>query len=282
MTLAPVIALSHGGGPMPLLNDPNHATITSSLKNRVPKILSLSSKPPKAIVLITAHWTTPQPTISNSSTHSLLFDYYGFPPETYELTYPAEGSPSIASEIDAAFKSEGLLPTLDPVRQWDHGVFIPMLLVNPDASVPIVQLSVLQNEDAETHLRMGRALRKLREENIAIVGSGFASLHSFPVMGKLRNSDKAEREAYKKEFGNPWNDALTDAVKKASTDWKDLQAWRKLPYADNFHPPKGGEHFMPLLVCAGAAVDGEEAKYYKDDYMGQDIYTYYWGGEEVN
>ncbi|TQS31990.1 hypothetical protein Golomagni_07709, partial [Golovinomyces magnicellulatus] len=260
MTLAPVIALSHGGGPMPLLGDPNHAAITASLQKRVPQILALNSaKPPKAIVLITAHWTTSTPTVSNSSTHSLLYDYYGFPPEAYELQYPAEGSPSIASEIDSAFKAEGLLPVLDGKRPWDHGVYIPMLLVNPSASVPIVQVSVLESEDAEAHLKMGRALRKLREDNIAIVGSGFASLHSFPLFSKLGGAGAAERKAFKEQYGDEWNNALTKAVSEASSDWTAIQNWRKLPYADMFHPPRGGEHFMPLLVCAGAAVDGEKA-----------------------
>jgi aromatic ring-opening dioxygenase catalytic subunit (LigB family) len=98
--VAPVISLSHGGGPMPLLGDPSHAAITKSLKTKVPRILKLGTpEAPKAIVLVTAHWSTSKVTVSSGSKHELLYDYYGFPPESYEIKHDAPGSPEVAEEV---------------------------------------------------------------------------------------------------------------------------------------------------------------------------------------
>lgn len=267
---------------MPLLGDPEHAAITSSLQKRIPKILGLKTpSAPRAIVLVTAHWTTDNPTVSNGTAHDLLYDYGGFPPETYKLKYPAPGQPDVASQVAAAFTEQGLEPVLDPRRKWDHGVFVPMLLVNPDADVPIVQVSVLEDEDPERHIKMGKALATLRKSNVAIVGSGFASLHHFGLFRQLSSSGEAGRANIKSQISGPWNDALTKAVQdSAENSWDGLKGWRSLKNANQMHPVGGGEHFMPLLVCAGAGA-GDQVKHYKDQFLGQDIYTYYWGAETV-
>jgi hypothetical protein len=107
--LAPVISLSHGGGPMPLLGDAGHAAITKSLKTKVPKILKLGTpEAPKAIILVTAHWSTNKVTISSGSRHELLYDYYGFPPESYEIKHDAPGSPEVADQVEKALKEAGI------------------------------------------------------------------------------------------------------------------------------------------------------------------------------
>ncbi|KAM5353891.1 hypothetical protein ACJ41O_000541 [Fusarium nematophilum] len=282
--VGPIIALSHGGGPMPVLGDPGHEDIIYSLKNRVPKLLKLGTPDqPRAIVLVTAHWSTDKPTISSGASHRLLYDYYGFPRESYSLKYPAPGHPEIAHEIADALRNEGLTPELDDERGWDHGVFIPLLLVNPKADIPVVQMSVLDSEDPESHLRMGAALSKLRESNVAVIGSGFASFHNLGVMRQLMMAGPTQRAQFR-GVSDTWNKALTDAaLKKTKEDrWGALKGWRKFPYADTMHPPRGGEHFMPLLVCAGAAGDGEETRRYSDQFVGVEINTYYWGAEDVN
>lgn len=267
---------------MPLLGDPDHAAITYSLQHRIPKILGLKTpSAPRAIVLVTAHWTTDKPTVSNGTSHDLLYDYGGFPPETYKIKYPAAGEPGVASQVAAAFTEQGLEPVLDPHRKWDHGVFVPMILVNPDADVPIVQVSVLEDEDADRHIKMGKALASLRKSNIAIVGSGFASLHHFGLFRQLHGSGETGRATIKAEVSDPWNLALTKALQDASAgSWDDLRDWRSLKNANSMHPVGGGEHFMPLVVCAGAGA-GEPVKHYKDQFLGQDIYTYYWGADIV-
>ncbi|KAF7559801.1 hypothetical protein G7046_g4362 [Stylonectria norvegica] len=282
-TVAPVIALSHGGGPMPILGDSNHETIVYSLKNRVPKILQLGTpNQPRAIVLVTAHWQTNIPTISSSAKHDLYYDYSGFPKAAYAIKYPAPGSPEIAREIHDALEAEGLGAQLDAQRGWDHGVFVPLSLVLPKADIPIIQMSVLDSEDPESHLRMGSALAKLRESNIAIVGSGFASFHNGNIMRQLMRLGQEHRDQFHGKTV-AWNAALTEAttLPDKAKRWAALKAWRSLPDANLMHPPSAGEHFMPLLVCAGAAADGEAAKRYSDEFLGVEINTYYWGAEEV-
>ena len=137
----------------------------------------------------------------------MLYDYYGFPPESYKLKYDAPGSPEVAQELAQAMREEGLNPALDDEREWDHGVFIPMMLVRPQADVPIVQLSVLDSEDPDQHFAMGRALRKLRENNIAVIGSGFASFHNLRVMmgGGMSRPDFKGRN-------DEWSNAVTEAT----------------------------------------------------------------------
>lgn len=115
--LAPVIALSHGGGPLPLLGDPAHAPITKSLRTKVPKILKLGTPDsPKAIVLVTAHWSTNKVTVSSGSRHELLYDYYGFPPESYEIKHDAPGSPEVAEKVAQALKEAGIECNKDSKR----------------------------------------------------------------------------------------------------------------------------------------------------------------------
>ena len=157
---------------MPLLNDPGHKDMTKFLTTRARSLLSLENAPPRAILLVTAHWETGVPTISSGDKHALYYDYYGFPKETYAIKYDAPGSPEVAQRVKEVLTQAGFAPRMDPKRGWDHGVFVPLTLLWPKADVPIVQMSVLENQDAEEHLRMGKALAKLRDENVMILGSG--------------------------------------------------------------------------------------------------------------
>lgn len=155
---------------------------------------------------------------------------------------------------------------------WDHGVFVPMLLINPPADVPIVQMSVLASESPEDHYKMGQALSALRDSNIAIIGSGFATFHNFRV---LRSGILNQPEFRKRN--DKWSLVVSDAVKEREPDSRleRFKAWRDWPDAYEMHPKGGAEHFLPLIVCAGAAGNGE-AKSYSDEFMGLDIFSYYW------
>ena len=283
MGLAPVIALSHGGGPMPLLGDPGHASINRSLQERIPKLLGLhdAKKKPKAIILVTAHWSTRTPTITSSDAPDLIYDYYGFPPEAYEIKYPAKGSSAIAKDVAEAMKREGLDGVSLEDRGWDHGVFVPLKMAIPAADIPIIQVSVLQSEDPAMHLRLGRALQSFRQDNIAIVGSGFASFHNIRAMMSMRDPMSPQR-AELQRLGKEWNEDLNEVMDRDPEGrWKGLEGWRGFRNANVMHPPRGGEHFMPLIVCAGAAGADEPTRRYLDEFVGMDIYTYYWGAEEV-
>ncbi|KAB8337241.1 hypothetical protein FH972_021543 [Carpinus fangiana] len=272
MPRAPVIALSHGGGPMPLLGDPKHAAIAASLRTRVPKLLGLGTPAaPRAIIIVTAHWTTAVPTISSAARPSLYYDYYNFPPEAYKLTYDAPGAPDVAEELRAALALEGLPAKLDAVRGWDHGVFVPMMLIHPAADVPIVQVSVLESEDAAPHFAMGRALAGLRDSGVAVIGSGFPSFHNFRRFFTMEGDKgfRAENDAFSGQ--------LLDAVASESVDEREkkLGGWRKFQSSYEMHPQGGAEHFLPLLVCASAAGDGTVQKY-SDEFRGLDMFSYYW------
>jgi len=273
MTRAPVISISHGGGPMPILGDPGHAAIVKSLTTKVPELLKLGTpEQPRAIVLVTAHWSERVPTISSAKKHKLLYDYYSFPPESYKLKYEAGGSPEVAAEVKKLLEGEGLKPETDESRGWDHGVFIPMMLINPSASIPIVQLSVLSSESPAHHFAMGRALSALRDSNIAIIGSGFASFHNLRLM-----SSGAIGESGFKTRNKAWSKALEGAVleKKEEKREEALKEWRSWPGAFEMHPKGGAEHFLPLIVCAGAAGEGEGGKFV-DEFLGLNMYSFYW------
>jgi aromatic ring-opening dioxygenase catalytic subunit (LigB family) len=117
MPRAVAIALSHGGGPLPVLGDPRHAAITASLRTRVPALLRLGTPDaPRAVVVVTAHWSADRPTVSGGARHPLLFDYYNFPAEAYRLKYDAPGAPEVAREVFAAFEKAGLKPEMDEER----------------------------------------------------------------------------------------------------------------------------------------------------------------------
>ncbi|KAH7128823.1 Extradiol ring-cleavage dioxygenase, class III enzyme, subunit B [Dendryphion nanum] len=275
--LAPVISISHGGGPMPVLGDPSQAEIAKSLRTRVPKILKLGTpEQPRAIILVTAHWSTDVVTISSGAKHELLYDYYGFPPEAYQLKYDAPGSPEVADLIEGKLKEAGILCKKDSKRGWDHGVFIPLTLIHPAATIPIIQVSVLASESPAAHFALGRALAPLRAQNIAIVGSGFASLHNLNAMfsGTTRTQKfKALNEA--------WSRQVAEAVENVGVEarGKAFDGWRGWEGAYDMHPRGGAEHFLPLVVCAGAA--GEQgARSYSDGMMGLKMWSYYWDENE--
>ncbi|KAG9191495.1 hypothetical protein G6011_10229 [Alternaria panax] len=271
--LASVISLSHGGGPMPLLGDPSHAAITKSLKTRVPKILKLGTpEAPKAIVLVTAHWSTSKVSVSSGSKYELLYDYYGFPPESYKIKHDAPGSPEVADQVAQALKDAGIECEKDAERPWDHGVFVPMKLIDPSATTPIVQLSVLSSESPTQSYAIGRALSGLRAQNIAIIGSGFATFHNLRLM-----FDGTSRNPEFKALNKEWSKAVTDAAMTDSDKEREskFEHWRKWPGAYTMHPRGGAEHFLPLIVCAGAA-GKTKGRSYADDFTGTDMWSYYW------
>ncbi|MCJ1315930.1 hypothetical protein MMC15_001250 [Xylographa vitiligo] len=273
MAPAPVICVTHGGGPMPILNDPSQKDITLSLSTKVPRILKLgTSEAPKAIVLITAHWETEFITISNGSKHDLYYDYGGFPAEAYKLKYQAPGSAEVANAVAEALKDAGLKSVMDSKRGWDHGVFVPLLLINPAANIPIVQVSVLRSQSPSELYAMGRALAPLREQNIAIVGSGSASFHytSSFFDGKVHTPSFQRMQ-------KQWSTTLEQTIRMAQVDEREenLVAWKQWEDSAQIHPRGAAEHFSPLVVCAGAAGDGV-AKGWNDGMMGVAMRTFYW------
>ncbi|XP_026725506.1 4,5-DOPA dioxygenase extradiol-like [Trichoplusia ni] len=240
--IAPAMFVNHGGGPLPLLGDKDHAGLTRFLRDEVHKHINL--KEIKAIILVTAHWEEKVVTISSAEHHDLYFDYYGFPPESYEYKYNAPGDPELAERIHESLKKAGINSKLDPKRGWDHGVFVPMMLINPKANVPIIQVSVLTNQDPEQHYKLGQALYEFRKEGIAVLGSGM----SYHNMREFRN--RYQSGVVNKEFDDYLNKVCTAESEEARKEG--LVAWRGHKGATEAHPMRAAEHFMPLIVIAGA------------------------------
>lgn len=263
---APALFLPHGGGPLPLLGDPSHAPLTRFLSTQVPKMLNQ----PKAIVLVTAHWETSNPTISSADRHNLYFDYYGFPAESYKYTYPAPGRPGVARQVFDLLKQSGFSPQMDEKRGWDHGTFVPMKLVAPEAQIPIVQLSVLSSQDPALHIKMGQALEPLRDEGVAIIGSGM----SFHNMQLFFAGPRSGGKVYGEEFDT----ALTEACTSDSREQREkkLVDWANMPRARESHPVRRAEHLMPLLVVAGAGGNDKGKKIFESDMMNSRISGFLW------
>ncbi|CAH2987641.1 unnamed protein product [Chilo suppressalis] len=240
--IAPALFVNHGGGPLPLLGDADHAGLTNFLRDEVKKHLNLAET--KAIILVTAHWEESSVTISSGTKHSLYFDYYGFPPESYKYKYDAPGDPELANRIQQALTKAGIKSKLDPKRGWDHGVFVPMMLINPAANVPIVQVSVLSSQDPEEHYKLGETLYQFRKEGVAVLGSGMSyhNMREF-MMGRTGKVVNAEFDEY-------LHKVCTD--EDESKRKEGLLMWRKQPGATEAHPMRAAEHFMPLIVIAGA------------------------------
>lgn len=202
---------------------------------------------PRAIVLISAHWEANEITIQKQTAPDLIYDYYGFPEESYSLTYPAPGAPDLADQIQEAFTQAGLSSSFDTERGYDHGVFVPLKLMYPDADIPVVQVSLLNSLDAQTHIRLGAALAPLRQDNIMIVGSGF-TFHNLSVIRKDRTAEDA---AAAQDFTDWIDDIVMNETIDQQTRVQHLMAWEQAPSAHFSHPRS--EHLMPLHVCMGAA-----------------------------
>ncbi|MEY4641658.1 MAG: hypothetical protein RLZZ227_1652 [Pseudomonadota bacterium] len=239
---APVLYLPHGGGPMPLMNDPAHAGLIRFLRD-----LGKSYPRPAALVLISGHWEARVPALNAAAAPGMLYDYSGFPPETYRITYPAPGKPELALRIAELLEQGGFASELVRDRGYDHGVFVPLKLVYPDADVPVVQLSLIKGLDAAQHIALGRCLAPLREANIAIVGSGM----SFHNLQAIFAGERAELRAASDQFDAWLRDTVTTPALDEAQRSEALAQWQQAPYARFSHPRE--EHLLPLHVCYGAA-----------------------------
>ena len=252
----PVWFIPHGGGPC-FFMDWNPVDTWVGMGDFLKNVASTLPQRPKAIVLISAHWLQPQFSVTGSAKPALIYDYYGFPQHTYELTYPAPGEQELAKEISDLISSHGLNSDINPSRGYDHGVFIPLKLVFPKADIPIVQLSLREDLDPGAHIEIGKALATLRDKNILIIGSGM-SFHNMRAYGDARFSELSD------EF-DAW---LTAAIESPAAEREALLTnWTAAPHAHQCHPRGGEEHLIPLLVAAGASHESMGEKIYSERVM---------------
>jgi len=197
---------------------------------------------PRAILVISGHWEEPAFAFTGAAGHpGLIFDYYGFPPETYQLEWPSPGAPWLAARGKALMESAGLPSAIDPARGFDHGVFVPLKVAFPEADIPVVQMSLHASLDPALHLAAGRALAPLRDEGVLVIGSGM-SFHNLRAYGDPRVRAPAA------EFDR-W---LVQAAKSLGERRAALLAdWQSAPWARLCHPRE--EHLLPLMVAAGSS-----------------------------
>ncbi len=236
----PAIFVSHGGGPCFWMNfpPPFGPGAFDRLRDYLAGMTARLPARPTAIVVVSAHWEEPVVTVSTAAAPPMLFDYFGFPPHTYQLSYPAPGSPEVAARIVGLFDQCGVEHEVNSRRGFDHGVFVPMLIIDPEARIPVVMVSIRHDLDPAKHIEIGRALASLRNENVMILGSG--NIWHGPAHTALEGSPL---------FDGWIADRLTrdEPARRENV----LIAWRHAPYSREAQPRE--DHLIPLMVVAGAA-----------------------------
>ena len=238
-TSMPAVYLPHGGGPA-FFMDGGMGDMFRPMGVFLGAFHTLLPARPTAILVITAHWEATVPTTTGGQNPALIYDYYGFPKETYEITYPAPGSPALAQDAANLLRQAGIDAVVDAQYGWDHGVFIPLKLMFPGADIPVVAMSLKVGLDPAEHVAIGAALRPLRNQGVLIMGSGM-SYHNLRQMGN---------GAAAAQFDH-W---LDTALSGDSAHRRDrLAQWAEAPAGRLSHPRE--EHLLPLMVASGAGSD---------------------------
>jgi 4,5-DOPA dioxygenase extradiol len=235
MSRLPSLFLSHGAPTLPI--DP-------SLPSGAFGTLAAGLPRPRAILMLSAHWETSAPVASTAVKPETIHDFYGFPRALYEIRYPAPGAPDLARQAVTLLEQDDIAATTEE-HGLDHGAWVPLLLMFPDAGVPVAQLSIQPHRDPAHHYRVGRALRPLADEGVMIVGSG-------QITHNLRAADFGARP----EDADPRVAEFTDwfEARLASHDVDALLEYRRLaPHATLMHPRD--EHLLPVFAALGAAPD---------------------------
>ncbi len=230
--MQPTIFISHGS-PMIALGNSQVAAFLAQLGNSLPR--------PTAILSISAHWTTAQPAVSLAEHPETIYDFGGFPQALYEMKYPAPGAPELSLRIQEILSAANIECDAVPNRGFDHGTWIPLRLMYPDADIPVAQLSVQPNNDANSHYAIGQALQILRSEGVLIMASGTAVHNLYTIR------PESETPAWAAKF-EQW---LTDEVEGGEA--ANLLQFAQLPEAKMAHPTP--EHFLPFFVALGAAAN---------------------------
>lgn len=247
MSLMPTYFISHGGGPWPWLPAwrSEFAPLEASLRDMPGQL----PEKPKAVLSISGHWEDDAFAVMSAPKPPMEYDYYGFPPETYEITYPAPGAPDIAQEAADLIAVAGLPARLDAKQGFDHGTFVPLHVMYPEADVPLFQVSLQKGYDPAAHFAMGRALAPLREKGVLIIGSGL-SYHNLKFMNPTA---RVPSEAF-----DTWLDEALALTPEDRT--KALLDWETAPYARTCHEKE--DHFAPIFAALGAAESGKATRIY--------------------
>jgi len=248
----PTLYFPHGAGPcffMDWPGDPHMWDRMAAFLRQTGAALR-----PRAIVIVSGHWQAEVFTTGATQSPELIYDYAGFPPHTYQLSYAAPGEAALADRVRSLLAAAGLPVAHDEARGRDHGVFVPLKLMYPDARVPVVQLSLKTGLDADEHLRAGQALQCLRHDGVLLLASGL-SFHNMRGFAPAFHRASAQ-----------FDDWLADMAAQpahARASW--LSDWRCAPHAHDVHPYP--DHLLPLMVAVGAAGQDAGARVFQDTVM---------------
>lgn len=256
-TTLPTYFISHGGGPWPYMQQETGTTY-AKLQAALQDIPRQLEQTPKAILMISAHWEETEFTLMSNAAPGMLYDYAGFPPHTYQIHYPAPGAPQLAQRVAQLIRASGAQVQFDEQRGFDHGAFVPLAVMYPEAQIPVLQLSLRRGLDPATHLVLGRALTPLRAEGVLIIGSGL-SYHNLRQFGPgARQPSMLFDQWLQQSLVNSSPSARSEA----------LLAWEQAPAARLSHPRS--EHLLPLMVAVGAAEqEAGTCFHHEDDFFGQ-------------
>lgn len=255
----PTLFIPHGGGPWPWV--PRLRQAHAELEAHLSALPATLPAPPRALLVVSAHWEAPVATVSTAARPGMLYDYYNFPAATYQVKYGAPGAPDLAETVQGLLQSAGVATATDASRGFDHGTFVPLAVAWPDADVPVLQLSLMAGLDPQAHLDVGRALAPLREDGVLIVGSGL-SYHNLPGFFGRVPTKAVDSEAF-----DAWlsHTVAADPATRAER----LRAWSQAPGARASHPRE--EHLLPLMVAAGAALASPGAVTWRRPLMGATV-----------
>lgn len=262
----PTLFIPHGGGPCFFMEwEPKHAWDKMAAYLR--GIAAGLPEKPKAILIVSAHWLESEASLTSGAQPELIYDYYGFPKHTYDLRYPAPGSPYLAKQVQDLLQSSGIPSRADPDRGFDHGMFIPLMLMFPEADIPVVQLSLNASLDPNSHVVLGQALASLRDDGVLIIGSGM-SFHNMRGYGNPKFGP----------ISDTFDDWLAATVAQVPAIRNQLLSdWEQAPSARLCHPPQAEEHLLPLMVVAGAAGNDTGARVFSDRVMETTLSAFQFG-----
>ncbi|WET79633.1 class III extradiol ring-cleavage dioxygenase [Amycolatopsis sp. QT-25] len=231
--MTPVLYLSHGAPPLA-----DDATWTRQLAT-----WSATLEKPKAILIVSAHWEEAPLTLGATTTVPLVYDFWGFPDHYYQVKYPAPGAPELADKVRKLLRSPQTPIHDAPDRGLDHGAYVPLVEMYPDADIPVLQVS-MPSLDPQELFDLGRKLAPLRDEGVLIIGSGFFT-HNLNALSQTDGTDGAP-PSWSSEFDHWGAETLRQGDLDALLDFQ-----HKAPAAAIAHPRI--EHFAPLFVSLGAS-----------------------------
>lgn len=225
-----------------MLGDEGHREMVDQLEQLTAKL-----EKPSAIIVISAHWEENRPTITAALNPALIYDYYGFPAESYDIEYPATGEPNLAQLISDRLNEAGFNAVLDQQRGFDHGLFVPLKIMYRQADIPCLQLSILKSLDAAEHIKLGKALAGLPYENLLVIGSGFSFHNMEAFFSPDTDQSRLMNESFESWLIETCSNQLIDEQERIHR----LENWEMAPAARYCHPRE--EHLLPLHVCYGLA-----------------------------